>query len=113
MSLLDSLRAPPPPEIRDNPEADRLEIFVGGERAGHASYRRTEGTISYTHTEIKPEFEGRGLGGRLIRAALDRAREEGLEVLPVCPFVREYIERHPDQLDLVPEGRRAEFGLDS
>jgi predicted GNAT family acetyltransferase len=102
----------PPPEIRDDPEAGRLRIFVDGRRAGYAAYRRRPGTIAYTHTEIEPEFEGKGLGGKLVREALDRARAEGLGVLPFCPFVREYIERHPNQLDLVPEGRREEFELD-
>jgi predicted GNAT family acetyltransferase len=111
MALLDRLRPPPPPEIRDDPEAGRLEIFVEGRRAGYAAYRRRPGVITYTHTEIKPEFEGKGLGGVLIREALDRARAEGVEVVPVCPFVREYIERHPDQIDLVPAERRQEFGL--
>lgn len=111
MSLLDRLRPPPPPEIRDDPAAGRLEILVDGRRAGYAAYRRHPEAIAYTHTEIEPEFEGRGLGGKLVRAALDRARAEGVAVLPYCPFVREYIEHHPDQLDLVPEGRREEFGL--
>ncbi len=111
MSLLDRLRPPAPPEVRDDPEAGRFEIFVDGRRAGYAAYRRHPGRIAFTHTEIKPEFEGRGLGGALVREALARARAEGLEVLPFCPFVREYIERHPDQLDLVPEARREEFDL--
>jgi predicted GNAT family acetyltransferase len=111
MSLLGSLRPPPPPEFRDDPEAGRLEILVGGRRAGYAAYRRRPGAIAFTHTEIEPEFEGKGLGGKLIREALSRARAEGMSVLPFCPFVREYIERHPDQLDLVPAERREEFEL--
>jgi predicted GNAT family acetyltransferase len=63
------------------------------------------------HTEILPQHESRGYGGRLISGALELAREEGLAVIPHCPFVREYIERHPDFLELVPVARRAEFGL--
>jgi predicted GNAT family acetyltransferase len=111
MSLLDRFRAPSPPEFRDDPESGRLEVLVDGRRAGYTAYRRDPGRIAFTHTEIEPEFEGRGLGGALIREALSRARAEGAEVLPYCPFVRSYIERHPDQLDLVPEGRREEFDL--
>jgi predicted GNAT family acetyltransferase len=111
MSLLDRLRPPPPPEFRDDPERGRLEVYVEGRRAGYAAYRRGPDAISYTHTEIKPEFEGKGLAGTLIREALARARAEGIAVLPFCPFVREYIEHHPDQLDLVPAERRAEFDL--
>jgi uncharacterized protein len=111
MSFLDRLRPPPPPEIRDDPERERLEIYVGGRRAGYVAYSRGPGAIAYTHTEIEPEFEGKGIGGALIREALSRARAEGIAVLPHCPFVREYIERHPDQLDLVPAERREEFAL--
>jgi len=112
MSLLDRLRPPSPPEFRDDQMAGRLEMRVGGRRAGYVAYRRRAGAIAFTHTEIEPEFEGMGLGGTLVREALSRARSEGLAVLPFCPFVRSYIERHPDQLDLVPEDRRGEFELD-
>jgi predicted GNAT family acetyltransferase len=111
MSIFDRLRPPPPPQIRDDPERERLEIYVGGRRAGYAAYSRRPGEITFTHTEIEPEFEGKGIGGALIREALSRARAEGIAVLPHCPFVREYIERHPDQLDLVPAERREEFAL--
>jgi uncharacterized protein len=111
MSLLDRFRAPAPPEFRDDREAGRLEILVGGRRAGYAAYRRRPGAIALTHTEIEPEFEGRGLGGELAREALRRARVEGVGVLPFCPFVRSYIERHPAELELVPEQRREQFGL--
>jgi predicted GNAT family acetyltransferase len=111
MSLLDRLRPPPAPEFRDDPEAGRLRILVGGRRAGYVAYRRRPGAIALTHTEIEPEFEGTGLGGKLVREALSRARADGMAVLPFCPFVRSYIERHPDQLDLVPVERRAEFDL--
>ena len=111
MSLLDRLRPPAPPEFRDDPEAGRLEIVVGGRRAGYVAYRRRPGAIALTHTEIEPEFEGRRLGGTLVREALSRARAEGMDILPFCPFVRSYIARHPDQLDLVPDDRRAEFDL--
>jgi uncharacterized protein len=111
MSLLDRLRPPPPPEFRDDPEVGRLEILVDVRRAGYVAYRRRPEAIALTHTEIEPEFEGRGIGGTLVREALARARAEGVAVLPFCPFVRSYIERHPDQLDLVPEDRREEFEL--
>ena len=57
-------------------------------------------------------FEGQGLGGRSIPFALDDARERGLEVLPFCPFVRDYMEHHPEYIELVPEKLRARFELD-
>jgi predicted GNAT family acetyltransferase len=99
------------PEVRDNPDRSRFEVTVDGKRVGYMRYRRFPDRIDLIHTEILPQHEGKGYGGVLIAGALDRAREEGLEVIPHCPFVREYIERHPAALDLVPAGRRAEFDL--
>jgi uncharacterized protein len=62
-------------------------------------------------TEIDPRFEGRGLGSQLIAEALDDARRRQLAVLPFCPFVRSFIASHADYVGLVPEERRAAFGL--
>jgi uncharacterized protein len=99
-------------EVRDDREAERYLIAVGGEPAGFAQYRdRPPAAIAFVHTEIDDRFEGRGLGGRLVSAALDDVRSRGLAVLPFCPFVRGYIARHREYLDLVPEARRAEFDL--
>jgi uncharacterized protein len=86
-------------------------IEVDGEPAGFAQYRDRGSSISFVHTEIDDRYEGQGLGGRLISAALDDVRSRGLAVLPFCPFVRGYIERHPDYVDLVPASRRAQFSL--
>lgn len=98
-------------EVGDDREAERFVISVDGEPAGLAQYRDRGRAISFVHTEIDDRFEGRGLGGRLIAAALDDVRGRGLAVLPFCPFVRSYIERHPEYLDLVPATQRAQFGL--
>jgi hypothetical protein len=95
--------------VRDAPDRDRFEIEVDGAVVGFVEYRRKPGTIAFVHTEIDPEHEGAGLGGVLVSAALDEARREGARVLPFCPFVRSYIEHHPEYVDLVPEERRAEF----
>ncbi|NJP26207.1 N-acetyltransferase [Microbispora sp. SCL1-1] len=100
------------PKVADNPEASRFEITVDGALAGFAEYRLSGPRISFTHTEIDPAFGGRGLGSTLVKAALDAARDAGLSVLPFCPFVQRYIERHPDYLDLVPADQRARFSLD-
>jgi predicted GNAT family acetyltransferase len=105
------LRRKPPPEVRDVPEDGRFRISVGGRRAGFTEYQRPAGAYAFMHTEIDPEFEGKGLGGTLIRAALAQARAEGAAVLPFCPFVQDYIRRHPAELDLVPPERRVEFDL--
>jgi predicted GNAT family acetyltransferase len=99
------------PRVVDHPEKSRFEIFVDDRLAGFTEYRRAEGEIAFTHTEVDPAFEGQGLGGRLVRAALDAAREEKLAVLPYCPFTKAWIEKHPDYLELVPAGKRAHFKL--
>jgi predicted GNAT family acetyltransferase len=98
------------PLVRDNPQANQYEIEVDGKVAGFVAYRRAGSTIAVTHTEIDPAYEGRGLGSVLVRGALDAARAEGAAVRPFCPFVRQYIGRHPEYLDLVPEGERERDG---
>jgi uncharacterized protein len=97
--------------ITDSTGRERYEILVDGKLAGFAQYRRRPAMIEFVHTEIESSFEGQGLGGKLIHFALDDARDNGLAVLPYCPFVNAYIKRHPEYADLVPEHARAKFGL--
>ena len=99
------------PVVVDAPAASRFEVLVDGRVAGFAQYRRTSSSVSFTHTVVDPAFEGRGLGSVLARGALDATRDAGSPVLPYCPFIRGYIQRHPAYLDLVPADRRAEFAL--
>ena len=101
-----------PATVLDVPDWSRFEIHVDGRLAGFAQYRlKDAGLIVFTHTEIDDAFEGRGLGSTLVRAALDTARSRGLAVRPDCPFVRAYVARHPEYLDLVPVDLRARLGL--
>jgi predicted GNAT family acetyltransferase len=97
--------------VTDNEAQERYEIAIDGDLAGFTQYRRRPAVIAFVHTEIDPRFEGRGLGGQLVSAALDAARAGGLAVLPYCPFVKAYIKRHPEYVGLVPEQSRAKFGL--
>ena len=98
--------------VVDDRERARFEVRVGGELAGFTEYRRRPGLVAFTHTLIDPRFEGQGLGGRLVRSALDAARAENLAVLPFCPFVRSYIAGHTGEyLDLVPASHRESFDL--
>jgi predicted GNAT family acetyltransferase len=99
------------PVITKNADEERYEIAVDGELAGFTQYRERPGLIAFIHTEIDPRFEGQGLGSKLIRAALDDERAAGNPVLPFCPFVNEWIRRHPDYVDLVPADYREQFGL--
>jgi predicted GNAT family acetyltransferase len=97
--------------VVDNPAEHRFEIRVDGKLAGFAAYRAGEREHVFIHTEIDPAYEGKGLGSVLIRGALDDVRSRGRAVLPVCPFVRSFVERHPDYLTLVPAAERDRFGL--
>jgi uncharacterized protein len=101
------------PRVVDNPGADRFEVLVDDAVAGYVEYRRIGSSVAFTHTIVDPSFEGHGLGSTLARGALDATRKAGYPVLPFCPFMRGFIERHPAYLDLVPAERRAEFELAS
>jgi predicted GNAT family acetyltransferase len=93
------------------PEAKEYVVFVDDQPAGFIEFKARPGVIEFLHTEIKPEFGGQGLGGKLVRYALDDVRKMGLAVLPHCPFVRRFIATHEEYLDLVPAESRAEFDL--
>lgn len=97
--------------VVEAPERERFEVTVDGELAGFLDYHARDGLLALVHTEVDESFGGRGLGGRLARAALDAARGRNLAVLPFCSFVGKWIGRHPEYLDLVPADRRAEFDL--
>ena len=88
-------------DVDDNPSLLRFEIHDDGKLAGFAQYVRRPGRIFFVHTEIDPAFEGRGLGSQLAAGALAATRGTGERVVPLCPFIAQYIERHPEYGDLV------------
>lgn len=87
--------------VRDNPAELRYELLLDDDMVGEIRYRRAPDTVALVHTEVLPSLEGGGFGARLVAAALDDIRTRGLRVVPICPFVRSYIRRHPDYADLV------------
>jgi predicted GNAT family acetyltransferase len=87
--------------VTDNPEAHRYEVRTGDNLAGFARYVRRGGRTYFVHTEVDPAFEGQGLGSALVRGALDAERGRGEPIVPLCPFVRAYVDRHPEDADLV------------
>jgi len=95
----------PEPTVADNPSANRFEITVDGVVAGYSEYQRTDGEIEFTHTVVDDAYEGQGLGSTMVRAALDEVRRDGVQVVPSCPFVKKYIQRHDEYSDLVAPGR--------
>ena len=91
-------------DVRDVPDKARYEITFDGALAGFAEYRQHGSRITFTHTQIDEAFGGHGLGGTLVRAALDDARTRGLTVVPLCPFFRSWIAKHPEYADLTVAG---------
>ena len=82
-------------EVKHNPQAQRFEIELNGQLAV-AEYRLEGQDIYFTHTEVPPSFEGRGIGSQLARTALDYAKEKGYTVHVLCSFIKGYIEQHPE-----------------
>lgn len=89
--------------VLDVAEWGRFEIHVDGKLAGFVNYTIEPGTITFTHTQIDGPYEGKGLAGQLVQAALDAARSRRLAVVPSCPYVRRWIERHEDYQSLVTQ----------
>ncbi len=92
---------PPNLQVSDNKDEQRYEASVNGGVAFAAYQPAGEDTLIFTHTEVPEESEGGGVGSALVKAALDDVRAQGMQVVPQCPFVAAYIERHPEYADLV------------
>lgn len=80
--------------VIDNREGSRYELTVDGQTA-HLDYARKSDTIIFVHTEVPPALRGHHLADALAKRAIDDARAAGLQIIPLCPFVRKYIEKHP------------------
>lgn len=90
------------PTIVDVADHNRYEARDDHDQLlGLVEYYRTPATITFSHTEVLPAAEGHGVGSTLARHVLDQARSDGLTVVPHCPFIRGWIDRHPDYADLV------------
>ncbi len=88
-------------DVRRNDDAGRYELYVDGHRVGVADFEDVGDAISLPHTEVDPSMNGRGLGSQLVRYALDDVRAQGRKVVPACPFVETFIQRHPEYNDLL------------
>jgi predicted GNAT family acetyltransferase len=99
--------------IVNNADVRHVELCVDGKIVGFLAYERTADVLSFTEIETDLALAGQGLGVVLVHRALDAASADGMSVLPVCEFVRDFIERHPRYLELVPADRRERFGLPS
>jgi predicted GNAT family acetyltransferase len=89
-------------DLVNNRAKHRYELAVEGHIAA-TYYEIADGVITFVHTEVPPELGGKGIGSRLIKGALDQVRTDGLKVIANCPFVKAYIDKHPDYADLLRE----------
>nr|WP_309236714.1 GNAT family N-acetyltransferase [Micromonospora sp. S-DT3-3-22] len=93
--------------VTDAPDRERFEARdETGALAGVVTYQLTGAIIAYTHTEVDPAFEGRGVGSTLARAVMDDARSRGRTVVPICPFLADWLGRHPEYADIVARSTR-------
>ena len=89
-----------PIEVQHNPAESRFEAVVDG-HLSVAEYQRQEGTMVFTHTYVPGELRGRGIAEKLVRAALQFARDEKLKVVPACSYVAAFIDRHQEYQPLL------------
>jgi uncharacterized protein len=83
------------PEVTDDQAGSRFVVTVEG-REATLQYRQRGNRLVLRHTGVPPELEGRGIGGSLVRAAVGRVVRDKLTLVPLCPFARDWLERHPD-----------------
>ena len=96
-----------PSDVIRNDDRNRYELSVDGKLAV-SEYNRLTNAVMLTHTEVPEALEGQGVGSALARGALDDVRAQGLEVIPLCPFIAAFIRRHPEYLDLVSAVSRSQ-----
>jgi uncharacterized protein len=91
----DSSAAPRDLDVVDNHDTGRYEVAVGPDVA-FLTYRRRRNKIALIHTEVPASLRGQGVASLLAKTALETARGQGLRVVILCPYVKEYVERHPE-----------------
>ncbi|MBV9869753.1 MAG: N-acetyltransferase [Frankiaceae bacterium] len=96
-------------EVRNNPGELRYEIFAGDELAGFTTYTLQDGAVAFRHAEVFPQWEGRGVGSRLAKEALDDVVESGKVITPLCPFIVDFVSGHPSYLPHVDERHRRQI----
>jgi len=98
-------------QITNNAEKHRYEAFIGTELAGYCEYNLLTDAIMFTHTEVLPEHEGKGVGSAIARHVLDEARAKAWHVIPVCQFIAGYIRKHREYADLVRADIQRAFNI--
>ena len=94
------------PEVTKQTGPDRFEITVDGTVAGFAQFVDHDGSRVFHHTETFPEFGGQGLAGIVVKQALEATRDEGMRIVPVCPYVKKYVTTHDEWAEHVDRPTR-------
>jgi uncharacterized protein len=89
-----------PGDVRNNETQSQYELATQ-DGVAVAVYERRGGAMVFTHTLVPPAMEGQGVASRLIKGALADVRQQGLKVVPLCPFVTAYMDRHAEEQDLL------------
>ena len=97
-------------EVKNNPATSRFEVTVGDDVA-FAEYRLQPGKIVLPHTVVPPAFEGKGVASALARTAFGYARDNGLKVIPTCPFMSAWVKKHPEVNDIIDESCYERLGI--
>jgi hypothetical protein len=97
-------------EVTNNTGKSRFEVTLGQDTA-FAEYRLKSGKIILPHTVVPPAFEGKGVASALARAAFGYARDNGLKVIPTCPFMSAWVKKHPEVNDIIDESCHERLGI--
>ena len=91
-----------PIEVKNNPAASRFEVQLG-DKIAQIAYVMEDQVIIFVHTEVPKEFGGRGIADQMAHTALEYAKAQNYQVMALCPFVKAYIERHPEYQSITVE----------
>lgn len=93
----------PNESVENNKEKNRFEVVSGSQVSKLVYQMRGGDTIDLIHTEVPEDLSGQGIGSALVTTALSYAREHNLKVIPSCPFVASYVQRHPEWNDIITD----------
>ena len=89
--------------VSENKEKKRFEVTLDG-KVAVIEYIRAEDKMYLTHTEVPNEFEGKGIASKMVKQVLQKIKDEGLKLVPLCPFIASYIKRHPEWKEILAKG---------
>jgi uncharacterized protein len=100
-----------PITIDNNTDKQQYEAKLNGKVVAFAEYRPIGQSVMFTHTEVNEDLEGKGVAGQLIHFALEDTKAKGMTAIPMCPFVKIFIQRHKEFIDVVHPSHRSVFGM--